>query len=337
LKSRKNVQLKKYNSLGVEALAAKMLFIQSEKDLLGIEELINPDRLFILGEGTNTLFSKDFEGSIVKVEIRGLEYKNVDENRCLATIGAGENWHQFVTDSLDKGLQGLENLSLIPGSVGAAPIQNIGAYGVEVSELIDFVEGYNLVDGRFEKFNRADCGFRYRSSMFKEQRRDQFIISRVGFSLNRNWSDLEASYKSLSTYLDQNGIKNPSPLQLSKAVVQIRKSKLPDPNKIGNAGSFFKNPVVNLKKFEELKKRFPGIPGFETEPGKVKLFAAWLIEQSGWKGKDLGKVGVHQDQALVLVNKGGAKGIEIYELSQKLKADIRKNFDILLEEEVRIL
>ncbi len=337
MKEESLVSLKEFNSFGVDSVANSMVLIENEQDLKQLDELIGTKKFLILGEGSNTLFSQDFDGIIIKIAIRGWEVKDENEEAVQLRVGAGENWHEFVLKSLDEGFQGLENLSLIPGSVGAAPIQNIGAYGVEVSNLIDSVEGFDLIGNGFKTLMSPECEFGYRSSIFKKELKDKFIVTRVNFKLNKKWGSLNTEYRSLSAFLKKNKMDDPDPRSLSEAVISIRNSKLPDPKKIGNAGSFFKNPIVDKERYKSLKEKFPMLEGFQQEDGSFKVFAGWLIQNLGWKGKKFGNAGVHSEQALVLVNLGGAKGQEIRELAMKLIQEVKKEYSIELEPEVRIV
>ncbi len=332
-----DISLTKYNSFGISAKAKKVFLIEKESDLEALSEYQLGSPLLILGEGTNTLFSRDFEGSIVKMGIKGIAFGENKDGFQEVRVGGGENWHDLVLETLQHGLRGLENLSLIPGSVGAAPIQNIGAYGVEVCDFIESVEGFDLMAQRTKVLSRDECGFEYRTSIFKKDLRDRFLVTHVNFLLEREWTSLNTSYRSLRSYLDEHGIIDPDPVQLSNAVIDIRNSKLPDPKLIGNAGSFFKNPVIEPEEFISLKSRYPDVAGFEQQDGRVKVFAGWLIENLGWKGKKLGNAGVHKDQALVIVNLGNAKGEEVKMLAQKLIDEVHEVYGLELEPEVRII
>lgn len=297
----------------------------------------------ILGGGSNILFTKNFDGLVLKNEIRGIKTIKEDEHHIYVNVGAGENWHQFVLHCIKSGWAGVENLSLIPGNVGASPMQNIGAYGVEIKDVFYSLEAYHIRDKRMVNFTLNDCEFGYRESIFKKKFRDEFVITDVTYRLNRI-PDYNISYGAIGQELGRMGIKDLSLKAVSQAVINIRSSKLPDPAQIGNAGSFFKNPEVGSSKFRDLRQQFPGIVGYELPNGNIKLAAGWLIEHCGpentgqsWKGYRKGDAGCHEKQALVLVNHGNAKGIEIFELSEAILHSVREKFGVELEREVNIV
>ncbi len=298
--------------------------------------------LLIVGGGSNLLFTRDFDGLVLKNEIMGIEELHEDPEYVYVRAGAGENWHSFVLFCIDKGWGGLENLSLIPGNVGAAPIQNIGAYGVELEDLFWDLEAFDLTKKKIRTFTKTDCEFNYRDSVFKNRYKGQFIILNVTFRLRKK-PVFHTSYGVIKQELDKMGIAEMSIKAISQAVINIRSSKLPDPAQIGNAGSFFKNPTVPKDYFESLKIKYPGIVGYPNLNGSVKLAAGWLIEQCGpensvsWKGYRVGDAGCYSKQALVLVNYGNATGAQLYDLSEKIKKSVKDRFNIDLEREVNII
>ena len=289
----------------------------------------------ILGGGSNILFTRDFEGLVIHNNIKGIEIIEEDDTSALVRVASGEVWQDFVEFALDHELGGVENLSLIPGTVGAAPIQNIGAYGVELKEVMVSLEAIEKATGRKQEFTNLECRFGYRDSIFKNELKDQFIITSVLFKLSKN-ADVNTSYGAINDVLEMKGIANPGIRDVSKAVIEIRQSKLPDPARIGNAGSFFKNPVVDKLDYEGLKTEFPEIPGYPAE-STVKIPAAWLIDQCGWKGYTRGNVGVHKNQPLVIVNYGGGTGAEIYDLAMEVRESVANKFGVGLEPEPRII
>ena len=331
--------LKKYNTFSISAYAKSFAVFKSEKELILLLQEIhkNNDPLLVLGGGSNILFTDNFSGTVLKNEIRGIQILSENEHDILIKCGAGEGWHKFVIYCVNKGWSGLENLSLIPGTVGASPIQNIGAYGVEVKDTIESVEAINIADLTKKRFATADCAFGYRESVFKKELKNKYIITYVVFRLKKH-AVINTSYGAIQQVLNEKGIEHPSLKDVSDAVIHIRKSKLPDPAKIGNAGSFFKNPEIPEKQFSILKQNHPDVvsyPGLKT--GMIKVPAGWLIEKSGWKGKVWGNAGVHSMQALVLVNYGKATGKDIVDLSVEIKKSVKEQFDIDLETEVNII
>ena len=284
------------------------------------------------------LFTKDFEGVVLKNEIRELEVIEHDDatNTALVRAGAGESWHGMVEYALSQNLSGIENLSLIPGTVGAAPLQNIGAYGSELQDTFDHLEAVEISTGHLRTFTRSECGFGYRESVFKGPLKNRYIVTAVVLRLHRQ-HQLNVTYGAIRTTLEEMGLEgDPTPANVSEAVMRIRRSKLPDPTEIGNAGSFFKNPELSQAKYDALKADYPDLPGYPV-PGGVKVPAGWLIEQSGWKGFRRGAHGVHDRQALVLVNHGGAQGADIQALAQEIIASVREKFGVELHPEVNIM
>lgn len=292
--------------------------------------------VFVLGGGSNILFTKDYAGVVLKNEIKGIEVQHEDAEHVYVRVGAGENWHQFVLHCINHNWAGVENLSLIPGNVGASPIQNIGAYGVELDNIFWSLEAFHLAERRIHTFTMADCEFGYRDSIFKNSYKDQFAILSVTLQLRKK-PIFHVSYGAITEELDKMGVKELGIKAVSQAVINIRSSKLPDPTEIPNAGSFFKNPEVPVAKYEELKSKFPGIIAYPLTKMAVKLAAGWMIEQCGWKGYRKGDAGCHAKQALVLVNYGNAKGNEIYDLSEEILQSVNEKFGIILEREVNIL
>ena len=331
-----NISLKNFNTFGVDVTAKYFSSFTNDDELA---ELItdNPKlKTFVLGGGSNILFTKNFDGLALKNEVKGIDLVNEDEDHLYIKVGAGENWHQFVMFCINRSWAGVENLSLIPGNVGASPMQNIGAYGVEIKEVFYELEAFNLLEKKVYTLTVNDCEFGYRDSIFKNKYKDQFVILSVTYCLNK-FPKLNLSYGAINQELEKMNITEPTIRSVSQAVINIRSSKLPDPNVIGNAGSFFKNPVVSKPAFENLKINFPGIVGFNNEDESVKLAAGWLIEQCGWKGFRKGDAGCYSNQALVLVNYGNASGKEIYDLSEEIFQSVKNKFGIELEREVNII
>jgi UDP-N-acetylmuramate dehydrogenase len=332
------VNLAPYNTLHIEAKAASFLSVTSQEQLVRFlkesgEELNN---LFVLGGGSNVLFAGDFDGLILHVAIKGREVIEETEESISLKIGAGENWHETVTYCVEQGWGGIENLSLIPGTVGAAPIQNIGAYGVEIEEVFQSLEAVELKTGNLKTFYKKDCRFGYRDSIFKNEMKGKFVVTSVTLNLSKN-PDLNTSYGAISKELERRGIDQPTIKDLSRVVIDIRNSKLPNPDDLGNAGSFFKNPVVSRQKYEHLKMNYPAMPGYELNEIEIKIPAGWLIEEAGLKGMTYGNAGTYKQQALVIVNHGGATGKEIMELSDKIRTAVKNKFGIELVPEVNIV
>jgi len=290
----------------------------------------------ILGGGSNILFTKDHDGAVLKNEIKGIELQHEDADHVYVKVGAGENWHQFVLHCIDHNWAGIENLSLIPGNVGASPIQNIGAYGVELDDVFWSLEAFHLSERKIHTFTATDCEFGYRDSVFKNRYKNEFAILSVTFQLKKK-PIYHIGYGAITEELEKMGVKDLSIKAVSQAVINIRSSKLPDPQKIPNAGSFFKNPEVPTEKYEALKLEFPNIVAYPLAKGSVKLAAGWMIEQCGWKGYRKGDAGCHAKQALVLVNYGHAKGKEIYDLSEEILQSVKEKFGVLLEREVNVV
>ena len=327
--------LKEYNTFGVEVLANNFNKAENEDEILNFLSE-NKNVPLILGGGSNILFKNNINKPILKIEIKGIEIIEENENTVYVSVGAGENWNDFVKWTLVKNYGGIENLSLIPGNVGSAPIQNIGAYGVELKDVFQSCRAISIDNKILKTFNKEQCNFTYRSSIFKEKLKNKYIISRVTFKLSKINHVINSEYKPLKDLLKIKRNLNPTIQDISKLVIEIRTNKLPDPKKIGNCGSFFKNPIISNSKFKNLNEYFSSVPNYKISENEVKIPAAWLIEECGFKGKNEGKTGTHKKHALVIVNNGGATGKEIYDFSQKIKKSVLKKFNILLEEEVNI-
>ncbi|MCW3086476.1 MAG: murB [Bacteroidetes bacterium] len=335
---RENQSLKKLNTFGIDASArffSEFSSVEELKQLLSDPAFSNTPKL-ILGGGSNLLFTTDFKGLVLKNNLKGIELVNEDARFYYVKAAAGEVWHTFVMYCIAHNYAGLENLSLIPGNVGASPMQNIGAYGVEIKDSFFELEALKIADQTIHIFNNTDCKFGYRESVFKRELKNQFVITSVTFKLHKK-PILNTTYGAIEKELEAMGAKEVNIQNISQAVINIRSSKLPNPAEIGNAGSFFKNPEISRTIFEQLKNEFPAIVGYDLENGNVKLAAGWLIEQCGWKGKTFGDAGVHKLQALVLVNYANAKGNEIYDLSQKIMDSVKERFGVELEREVNII
>ena len=332
----KNHSFKQYNTFGIEAKAKSFVIVKSVKEL---QELIQTQKeeFFILGGGSNLLLTKNLNCLVIKNEIKGRKLVRIFKNSVYVLAGGGENWHQFVMWCIKKGYGGIENLSLIPGTVGASPIQNIGAYGVELKDVFHKLEAVNLETGEIEIFRKKDCHFAYRESIFKKKLKGKYFITKVYFKLTQQLHRTKMSYGAIQQVLEKQNIKTPSIKDISDAVIKIRSSKLPDPAELGNSGSFFKNPEIKKKKFKSLKKKFPNIVFYKLDNGKIKIPAAWLIDQCGWKGKRVGNTGAHINQPLVLVNYGNASGLEVKNLAYKILESVNKKFGIKLKPEVNIV
>jgi UDP-N-acetylmuramate dehydrogenase len=334
-----NFSLKPYNTFGVDAKAKYFIEVQNLEHL---KDAINYSKdhhlqVLFLGGGSNILLTKDFDGLAIKLSLKGISEQDLNENEVLVTAKAGENWHEFVMYSLEKNYGGLENLSLIPGNVGTSPMQNIGAYGTEIKDTFVSCTVLDLENLEVKTFNLEDCRFGYRDSIFKQEGKGRYVILEVSFKLTRKDHHIKTEYGAIKTELENLGITHPTIQNVSKAVINIRQSKLPDPKIMGNAGSFFKNPTIPLTQFEDLKLKFENIPGYPNGD-VVKVPAGWLIEQCGWKGKQIGNAASHQLQALVIVNAtGNATGKEIFDFSTEIIHSVKEKFGIELEREVNII
>lgn len=334
----KNTSLKPYNTFGLEALAKYFAEVDSTNELLLLAKtkLFKTNPIFILGGGSNILLTQNFEGLVVKNNIKGVEKVEETEQDVLLRIGSGEIWHSLVLFCVDNGYGGIENLSLIPGTVGAAPMQNIGAYGVEIQDVFEELEALNLETLKIETFDKKACQFGYRESVFKHSLKEKYVITHVLLRLQKK-PKLNLDYGAIKETLSEMEVRSPGIKEVSNAVVKIRQSKLPDPAEIGNSGSFFKNPIVTKTHFEKLKDQNTSMPSYPIDEESVKIPAGWLIEQAGWKGKTFGAIGVHKKQALVLVNYGGGKGTELKTLAEKIQLSVLEKYGITLHAEVNII
>ncbi|RXM40268.1 UDP-N-acetylenolpyruvoylglucosamine reductase [Chryseobacterium sp. CH21] len=334
-----NFSLKPYNTFGVEAKARYFTEVSSIDELKEafIFSKANALQLLFLGGGSNILLTKDFEGLAIRLSLKGISEEYINENEVLVTAKAGENWHEFVMYCLQKNLGGLENLSLIPGNVGTSPMQNIGAYGTEIKDIFINCKVLDLENLEIATFNLEQCRFGYRDSIFKQEGKNRYVILEVTFKLTQKDHLIKTEYGAIQSELKNLGIENPTIQDVSKAVINIRQSKLPDPKEIGNAGSFFKNPTIPLAQFEALKQKFENIQGYPNGD-KVKVPAGWLIEQCGWKGKQIGNAASHKLQSLVIINAtGNATGKEIFDFSTEIINSVKEKFGIELEREVNII
>jgi len=332
-----NYDLSKLNTFGIKAKASFFIEINTEDDvveLFSLDLFKKSEKLF-LGGGSNVLFTKDFDGIVVINKLKGIEIIGEDENTVLVKSMGGEAWNDLVSFSVDKGYWGIENLALIPGSVGATPVQNIGAYGVEIKETLVSVEAYEIETGKKKIFSNEECKFGYRDSVFKNELKGKYFISAMILKLNKK-ENLNSNYKALQDYLKKNNLQIKNSKDVSNAISEIRKTKLPDPKDLGSAGSFFKNVYVDQNKFKELKEKYLDMPSF-TEGEMIKIPAGWLVEACGWKGKKVGNVGVYDKQALVLVNLGGATGQEIKNLSDEIIDSVYKKFGVKITPEVNLI
>ncbi|OJJ16812.1 UDP-N-acetylenolpyruvoylglucosamine reductase [marine bacterium AO1-C] len=329
------VSLKSYNTFGIDVKAQKFVEVTQIADL---QQLLaqTTEPILILGGGSNILFTQNFEGLVIKIKLKGIEVIQENEDFVWLEVAAGEVWHELVLYCVAQGYGGIENLSLIPGTVGAAPMQNIGAYGVEIREVLEQVQAIHRNTGEIHTFNNESCNFGYRESIFKNIHKDQYVITGVTLKLSKK-PTFNTSYGAIQDTLKANKVETLSLKAISDAVCQIRSSKLPNPAEIGNAGSFFKNPVIPQSQFEALQKRFPNIVGYPLPEAQVKVPAGWLIENSGWKGKRFGNIGVHTRQALVLVNYGGGDGAAIRKLSQDIQASVLDKFGVEIKPEINIV
>jgi UDP-N-acetylmuramate dehydrogenase len=335
MKIYKNVPLKKYNSFGLDYIAYSMVHISTNKDAISLfnGKIALKEPVKILGGGSNILFTEDFKGTLIYPEFRGIRAEMADGEHVIISAGAGVLWDDLVEWTVSRGYGGLENLSLIPGKVGATAVQNIGAYGVEVKDMIEKVRTISLSNGSIRIFTNSECEFGYRTSIFKKSEKDKYLITRIFYRLSIN-PLLNLNYGSVREEAENLGgatLEN-----VRRAVIKIRKDKLADPKTIGNAGSFFKNPVVTHSVAAHLKEKYPQMPLYNDQFEGTKLAAGWLIEMCGWKGKRIGEAGVHDKQALVLVNYGKATGKEIYDLSEAIRKSVKENFGVELEREVEI-
>ncbi|MEP5255529.1 MAG: UDP-N-acetylmuramate dehydrogenase [Winogradskyella arenosi] len=332
-----NASLQPYNTFGIEATAQEYCDIRTIEDLKTILKAQHGKPLFILGGGSNMLLTKDIDALVLHMNLKGIEVVEETEDTVIVKAMAGENWHNFVLWCLQHNYGGIENLSLIPGNIGTAPIQNIGAYGVELKDVFVSCEALEIASQSLTTFSKTACQFGYRESVFKQDLKGQYIITSVNIQLTKRAHTLHIGYGAITKELEHLQITQPTIQDVSKAVIAIRESKLPDPKEIGNSGSFFKNPIVATADFKALQANFPEIPFYDISDHEVKIPAGWLIEKAGFKGKRFQNYGVHDKQALVLVNYGGAKGKDIFELAQLIQKTIKRLFNISIETEVNII
>jgi UDP-N-acetylmuramate dehydrogenase len=336
-----NFSLNNHNTFGVDISAKYFAEVNSVEDLVEIlknhQPTTNDQQLLLLGGGSNILFTQNFDGLVIQLNLKGISKEIYSDNEILITSKAGENWHELVQYCLSKNYGGLENLSLIPGNVGTSPMQNIGAYGVEIKDTFVSCKVLNLETLEVEVFDKEKCDFGYRDSIFKKEGKGKYVILEVTFKLTTKDHKIKTEYGAIKVQLEEMGIENPTIQNVSKAIIAIRESKLPNPKVTGNAGSFFKNPTISKENYLKLKENFDTLPGYPNENG-IKVPAGWLIEKSGWKGKQIGNVASHKDQSLVIINStGNATGKEIYDFSQMIIDSVQEKFRILLEREVNII
>jgi UDP-N-acetylmuramate dehydrogenase len=333
-----NISLKNYNTFGIDCKAAEFVEVSTIDELVLLCQVFNltERKLLVLGGGSNILLTQDFDGMVVKISIKGITIEQENNEHVWVNTMAGELWHDFVLWCIEKNFAGVENLSLIPGCVGAAPMQNIGAYGVELKNVFDHLKAVEIATGNIVTFTKEQCKFGYRDSVFKNNAKGKYVIISVTFKLNKH-PQFNTSYGAIQQTLQSMGVKDLSIKAISNAVISIRSSKLPDPKILGNAGSFFKNPEVHIDLYNNLKKQYPDLIGYPTQYNHVKLAAGWLIEQCGWKGKVVGNTGSHKDQALVLVNYGNATGNEVYKLAVDIQKSVKDKFGIDIMPEVNLI
>jgi UDP-N-acetylmuramate dehydrogenase len=342
LNIQQNISLKPYNTFGIDAIASRFVSVDC---FFSLQEILTQEKdVFLLSGGSNMLLTKNINKLVVHINITGISIDRENENDVHITVNAGEDWHDFVLWCISQNYGGLENLSLIPGHVGTSPIQNIGAYGVEVKDVITKVEGIDISTTKRVEFSNADCAFEYRNSIFKNELKGKVVITSVSFKLSKKQHQLNTNYGAIEQELAAKNIINPTIKDISDAVIFIRQSKLPDPKKIGNSGSFFKNPVISSKQFKKLQDKYPNIPFYKIAaankkdtPFSYKIPAGWLIETAGFKGKRFGDCGVHEKQALVLVNYNNASGADVYKLAKKIQETILATFEITLDIEVNVI
>ncbi|HSM63369.1 MAG TPA: UDP-N-acetylmuramate dehydrogenase [Gillisia sp.] len=337
MKVTRNASLKSYNTFGIDVKAKTLISVTNIDELISVLKNNYEEDLFILGGGSNMLLTKDVDTNVIHIDLKGIDVVRETGESVFVKANAGENWHEFVLYTLQHNWGGLENLSLIPGNVGTSPIQNIGAYGVELKDYFYSCEAINIQTLEIVNFTAEECEFAYRNSIFKEKLKGKFIITNVVFQLTKTNHKLLTNYGAINDALKEMGVENPEIKDISNAVIKIRQEKLPDPKILGNSGSFFKNPVINTPEFEILKKQFPEIPHYSVGENNIKIPAGWLIDKAGLKGYREGDAGVHKNQALVLVNFGKATGEEILNLARKVQTEIFTKFNIQLEPEVNII
>ena len=332
-----NFSLKNYNTFGIEAKAGEFIAVHNTLELRTILEQNKSKKKFILGGGSNMLLTQDIDALVIHVDLKGKKIIKENDDFAWVESQAGENWHEFVIWTIDQNLGGLENMSLIPGNVGTTPVQNIGAYGTEIKDTFDSCEAMTIENQEMKTFTKAECHFGYRESVFKNEAKDQYIITSVVFKLTKRNHKINTSYGDITAELTKNNITNPTLKDVSNAVIAIRESKLPDPKELGNSGSFFKNPILLKTDFEKIHQQFPEMKFYDVSETEVKVPAGWLIEQAGFKGKRFGDAGIHKNQALVIVNYGNATGKEILDVSKNIQETIFKTFGIHIEAEVNVI
>ena len=337
-----NASLKKLNSFGMEVQAKYLAAVHSSVDILDLLDTIRQQNEkpsqspLVLGGGSNILFTKNYDGWVIKNELKGIELIAEDDDHVYIKAGAGENWHHFVINAIAHNWAGVENLALIPGMVGASPMQNIGAYGVEIKDVFHCLEAVHIKEQRTQLFYKNDCAFGYRDSVFKQAYKNEFVITSVTYRLNKK-PVFHTKYGAIEEALEKMQVQTIHIKAIADAVIHIRNSKLPDPSITGNAGSFFKNPTISKMAFMELQKQFPAIIGYPVGDDQIKLAAGWLIEAAGWKGFRRGDVGCHHAQALILVNLRNASGQDVYQLSEDIRASVEEKFAVQLDREVNII
>lgn len=332
-----NFSLKKYNTFGIEAKAKQFIAVHTIDELKNILVKYKSEKKFILGGGSNMLLTQNIDALVIHIDLKGKKIIKENEDVVWVESMAGENWHEFVLWAINQDFGGLENMSLIPGNVGTTPVQNIGAYGTEIKDTFVSCESINIATQEMKTFNKEECHFGYRESVFKQELKDQYIITSVVFQLTKRNHKINTSYGDITKELENKKVISPTIKDVSNAVIAIRQSKLPDPKELGNSGSFFKNPIISKKSFANIHKKFPEMKFYEISETEVKVPAGWLIEQAGFKGKRFGDAGIHKNQALVLVNYGHATGQEILNVSKNIQETIYNIFGIHIEAEVNII
>lgn len=333
----KNYPLKALNTFGITANASEFVSVATVEELITVLNENRGKKLFILGGGSNMLLTQDIDALVIHVNLKGIEVVNQDENTVQVKAMAGENWHNFVQYCIEKNYGGIENLSLIPGNVGTTPIQNIGAYGVEIKDTMISCEAIEIATGELKTFSNSDCHFAYRESIFKGALKGQYVIVSVTFGLTKKDHILHTAYGDITAELASRNIIVPTIKEVGEAITAIRQSKLPDPKVLGNSGSFFKNPIIPKAQFNTLQEKHPNMPHYVVSDTEVKVPAGWLIEQCGLKGSRFGDAGVHARQALVIVNYGNATGRELLDLSKKVQQTVLDTFGIAIEAEVNVI
>jgi UDP-N-acetylmuramate dehydrogenase len=332
-----NFSLKKYNTFGIEAKAQQFIAVHTVEELKTVLHENQNQKKFILGGGSNMLLTQDIQALVIHIDLKGKRILKEDDDFVWVESMAGENWHEFVLWTIDQNFGGLENMSLIPGNVGTTPVQNIGAYGTEIKDTFVSCEAVNIATQELKTFNKDDCRFGYRESVFKQEAKDQFVITTVVFKLTKRNHKINTSYGDITKELEKQNVVVPTLKDVSNAVIAIRQSKLPDPKELGNSGSFFKNPIISKAAYEKAHALHPEMPHYVVSETEVKVPAGWLIERAGFKGKRFGDAGIHKNQALVLVNYGNATGQEILAVSKDIQATILKEFGIAIEAEVNVI